>query len=437
MAAHMPRQRAAVLVLLLAALTACGEKHYFSVDMAGNTTRVDADGHPLAGATAPAPPPGMDNPHGAAADGPPAAGPLTGTITLDPSLHVDLSHFKCVFLIARRDPGKPADAVRKISPVSFPLKFELSNGDGTHGGGLADGEYVVTARLDSDGDAMAAEGDVQGVSPVMRPGGAPATIVLDQMVTAEMAAAHAIAPMAGGGGGAGAAPFAPFAGGAASAPTPEDLAGPRFKGRVELAPEFAALAGKYPLFHHRAQHVDRRRAAARQAGLLCAVPARLRHRDRERPDEDRRHGADPRRRREDLRAPRGERQRQGRRRRHRIGAAGGARELSAARAAALDAEDAVNPALAAAHRAALMSAMQGGVAVACTGRELIRNRDTHFRFRPDSDFWYLTGFREPDAVAVLRPEASRERFVLFVRPRDLELETWNGRRAGVEGAIAQ
>ena len=97
----------------------------------------------------------------------------------------------------------------------------------------------------------------------------------------------------------------------------------------------------------------------------------------------------------------------------------------------------MNPALAAAHRAALMQAMQGGVAVVCTGRELIRNRDTHFRFRPDSDFWYLTAFREPDAVAVLRPEAASERFVLFVRPRDPEMETWNGRRAGVEGAVAQ
>lgn len=97
----------------------------------------------------------------------------------------------------------------------------------------------------------------------------------------------------------------------------------------------------------------------------------------------------------------------------------------------------MKPALAAAHRAALMQAMQGGVAVVCTGREIIRNRDTHFRFRPDSDFWYLTAFREPDAVAVLRPEAAKERFVLFVRPRDPEMETWNGRRAGVEGAVAQ
>jgi Xaa-Pro aminopeptidase len=81
-----------------------------------------------------------------------------------------------------------------------------------------------------------------------------------------------------------------------------------------------------------------------------------------------------------------------------------------------------------------MAAMGSGVAVVRTGAERIRNRDVHYRFRPDSDFWYLTAFPEPDAVAVLRPDADTERYVLFVRPRDPALETWNGRRAGVEGA---
>ncbi|MGQ0554125.1 MAG: aminopeptidase P N-terminal domain-containing protein [Planctomycetota bacterium] len=80
------------------------------------------------------------------------------------------------------------------------------------------------------------------------------------------------------------------------------------------------------------------------------------------------------------------------------------------------------------------SGLGGSVAVFPAGSERLRSRDTHFRFRPDSDFWYLTGFAEPDAVAVLRPEADSERFVLFVRPRDPEMEVWNGRRAGVEGA---
>ena len=94
----------------------------------------------------------------------------------------------------------------------------------------------------------------------------------------------------------------------------------------------------------------------------------------------------------------------------------------------------MNQAMARAHRAAYMQAMHGGVAVHGTGPERVRSRDSHYRFRPDSDFWYLTGYPEPDAVAVLRPDAETERYVLFVRPRDPEKEVWNGRRAGVDGA---
>jgi len=57
-------------------------------------------------------------------------------------------------------------------------------------------------------------------------------------------------------------------------------------------------------------------------------------------------------------------------------------------------------------------------------------------YRQASDFWYLTGFPEPEAVAVLIPASngSAERFLLFVRPRDFAAEQWTGRRAGVEGA---
>jgi len=94
----------------------------------------------------------------------------------------------------------------------------------------------------------------------------------------------------------------------------------------------------------------------------------------------------------------------------------------------------MNPKMAAAHRDRFMASLDGGVAVFCTGPEQVRSRDTHFKFRPDSDFWYLTAFPEPDAIAVLRADQDESRFVLFVRPRDPELETWNGRRAGVEGA---
>jgi len=68
--------------------------------------------------------------------------------------------------------------------------------------------------------------------------------------------------------------------------------------------------------------------------------------------------------------------------------------------------------------------------------DVSRNSDVHYEFRQDSDFFFLTGFDEPDAVAVINPSHAKERYVLFVRPRDREMEIWNGRRAGVEDAVA-
>ena len=65
-----------------------------------------------------------------------------------------------------------------------------------------------------------------------------------------------------------------------------------------------------------------------------------------------------------------------------------------------------------------------------------RNADVEHRFRQASDLWFLTGFAEPDAFAVLAPGRT-EKFVLFVRPRDPDKEVWTGRRAGVEGARAR
>src|ERR671917_50191 len=73
------------------------------------------------------------------------------------------------------------------------------------------------------------------------------------------------------------------------------------------------------------------------------------------------------------------------------------------------------------------------VAIIPAAREVTRSHDTEYRFRQDSDFYYLTGFREPDALAVVAPGREKP-FTLFVRPRDREKEIWNGRRAGVEGA---
>ena len=76
------------------------------------------------------------------------------------------------------------------------------------------------------------------------------------------------------------------------------------------------------------------------------------------------------------------------------------------------------------------------VAIIPAAREATRSNDTNYRFRQDSDFFYLTGFEEPDAIAVIKPGETHE-YALFVRPRDPEREIWDGRRAGVEGAKSE
>jgi len=64
----------------------------------------------------------------------------------------------------------------------------------------------------------------------------------------------------------------------------------------------------------------------------------------------------------------------------------------------------------------------------------LRNNDVEYAYRQDSDFFYLTGFAEPESVAVLIPGREQGQYVLFVRDRDLTRETWDGRRAGPAGA---
>ena len=66
-----------------------------------------------------------------------------------------------------------------------------------------------------------------------------------------------------------------------------------------------------------------------------------------------------------------------------------------------------------------------------------RNADNEYNYRQDSDFYYLTGFGEPEAVAVLLPERSPAEYVLFVRERNPEREIWDGKRAGPAGARSE
>lgn len=86
----------------------------------------------------------------------------------------------------------------------------------------------------------------------------------------------------------------------------------------------------------------------------------------------------------------------------------------------------------------LMSMMDGNsIAIIPAANEVIRSRDTEYAFRQDSDFLYLTGFNEPDAVLVLIPGRRAGQVVMFCRDRDPELELWNGYRAGPEGVVKE
>ena len=87
-------------------------------------------------------------------------------------------------------------------------------------------------------------------------------------------------------------------------------------------------------------------------------------------------------------------------------------------------------------RRRFVEAIGDGMAIVPAAPETARNSDVSHPFRQNSDFFFLTGFDEPDAVAIFNPAHAKERYVLFVRPRDREMEIWNGQRAGVEGAVA-
>jgi len=76
-----------------------------------------------------------------------------------------------------------------------------------------------------------------------------------------------------------------------------------------------------------------------------------------------------------------------------------------------------------------------GIAVLPAAPERVRSRDTLFDYRPDSDFFYLTGFNEPEAVAVLMPGRPHGEFLLFCRERNRDKEIWDGARAGPQGAV--
>ena len=87
-------------------------------------------------------------------------------------------------------------------------------------------------------------------------------------------------------------------------------------------------------------------------------------------------------------------------------------------------------------RASLLKKMQRGIAIIPTAPEMLRNADTHYSYRYDSNFYYLSGFIEPEAVLILiagdEPES-----VLFCREKNLEREIWDGHRFGPDAAQEQ
>ncbi|MBF2067553.1 MAG: aminopeptidase P N-terminal domain-containing protein [Calothrix sp. C42_A2020_038] len=85
-------------------------------------------------------------------------------------------------------------------------------------------------------------------------------------------------------------------------------------------------------------------------------------------------------------------------------------------------------------REQLMAKIGDGTAIFCSAPSAVMHNDVEYSYRQDSDFFYLTGFNEPQAVAVLAPHHKEHKFVLFVQPKDRDAEIWSGYRCGVEAA---
>jgi len=85
-------------------------------------------------------------------------------------------------------------------------------------------------------------------------------------------------------------------------------------------------------------------------------------------------------------------------------------------------------------RQQLMAKIGNGTAIFRSAPMAVMHNDVEYTYRQDSDFFYLTGFNEPEAVAVLAPHHEEHRFILFVQPKEREKEVWTGYRCGVEDA---
>ena len=87
-------------------------------------------------------------------------------------------------------------------------------------------------------------------------------------------------------------------------------------------------------------------------------------------------------------------------------------------------------------RERFLAQLDGHAAIIPAASMVVHHADCEYPFRQNSDFWYLTGFDEPDAVALFLPHRPKgEQYVLFVQAREKETEIWNGVRWGIEGAV--
>ncbi len=87
-------------------------------------------------------------------------------------------------------------------------------------------------------------------------------------------------------------------------------------------------------------------------------------------------------------------------------------------------------------RKVFMKKIAGGVAIFASALPAMRTHSTEYRYRQDANFYYLTGFEEPESICVIAPDHPEHQYVLFVRPRAPEQEVWTGKRFGIKGAKA-
>ncbi len=85
----------------------------------------------------------------------------------------------------------------------------------------------------------------------------------------------------------------------------------------------------------------------------------------------------------------------------------------------------------------LQMAGEDAIVMLGAASDRIRNNDVHYPYRQDSDFYYLSGFNEADAVLLLIPDGNGNKSIMFCRERDLTRETWDGPMIGLEGAVEQ